>query len=59
MTYSTVYKAKDGWRYRFTRGGRIVAVSSEAYSEKRKAADSLYNLCHSMATGKVRVKGDR
>lgn len=30
----TVYKAKDGWRWRMERGGRIVADSGEAYTER-------------------------
>lgn len=57
MTYATLYKSKNGWRWRFIRGGRIVATSGEAYNEKRKAMQSMKNLLISAAKGAVHVKG--
>lgn len=57
MTYCHLYKAKDGWRWRFTRGGRIVATSGEAYVEKRKARQSMENLLDNVAKGAVQMKG--
>lgn len=59
MTYCTLYKSKDGWRWRFIRGGRIVAHSGEGYSEKRKARQSLENLIDSVAKGALHMKGDQ
>ena len=56
MTYIYLFKSKDGWRWRFLRGGRIVATSGEAYGEKRKAENSLNNLLTSVANGHVRRK---
>lgn len=56
MTTFHLFKGIKGWRWRATRGGRIVACSGEAYSEKRKARATLDNLLTSVATGAVRFK---
>ena len=58
MTYIYLFKSKDGWRWRFLRGGRVVATSGEAYGEKRKCETSLRNLLDSVASGSVKMKGD-
>ena len=58
MTYIYLFKSKDGWRWRFLRGGRVVAASGEAYGEKRKCETSLRNLLDSVASGSVKMKGD-
>ena len=44
MVKVKVYKAKDGWRWQMKRGGRIVADSGEAYTERghcKRAVNSL------------------
>jgi hypothetical protein len=41
-----------------TRGGRIVATSGEAYSERRKAEDGLVGLVTSVAGSGVRMRKD-
>lgn len=33
-THFTIYEAKDGWRWRAKRAGRIVAESGEGYVKK-------------------------
>jgi uncharacterized protein YegP (UPF0339 family) len=47
MTRITIYKAKDDWRWRAIRGGRVVAESGEGYKERRKCVASLVNLINS------------
>jgi uncharacterized protein YegP (UPF0339 family) len=59
MTNIELYKAKDGWRWRAFRGGRIVATSGEAYCERRKAMQSLDNLLSSIANGSVKLKEEK
>lgn len=56
MTTFYLFKGANGWRWRATRGGRIVACSGEAYGEKRKAQATLDNLLASVANGSVRFK---
>lgn len=57
MTYVTIYKAKDGWRWRALRGGRIVANGGESYTAKDKLTKSLDNFFASIANGSVKLKG--
>lgn len=50
-----VYQAKDGWRWRAKRGGRIVADGGEAYSRRSGAFRALWNFIHAVQDNKGRV----
>lgn len=50
MTKIQIRKARDGWRWRAIRGGRIVAESGEGYTERRKCVAAITNLAESFAT---------
>jgi len=40
-----VHKAKDGWRWRiWSKNGRIIAESGEAYRSKQRCTDMLVDL---------------
>ena len=44
MTTLVIYKAKDGWRWRIMRSGRIIAESGEAYTRKPQRAKLIARL---------------
>jgi uncharacterized protein YegP (UPF0339 family) len=53
----TIYKAKDGWRWRWRAGnGRIIAEGGEGYSGKRKAVRAVGLLLMTAFMKKVRVE---
>jgi len=41
-----IWKAKDGYRWHFKRGGRIVAESGEAYCRMKTCTKSVENIIH-------------
>jgi uncharacterized protein YegP (UPF0339 family) len=51
----TAYQAKDGWRWRATRGGRIVADSGEAYASRRNALRAASSLVMAIATARAQI----
>lgn len=51
---TTVYKAKDGYRWRLkTRNGRIVAESGEAYTRRADAVRALARFHHAITSGRL------
>ena len=48
-THFEVYEAKDGWRWRAKRAGRIVAECGEAYVRKSVMKRSLNHFLASVA----------
>lgn len=44
----TVYHAKDGYRWRAKRGGRIVAESGEAYTRRSDAEQAVSRFCKAL-----------
>lgn len=54
-TKFVVYRAKDGFRWRAKRAGRIVAEGGEAYVRREKAERSLTHFLDSVAAGEFDV----
>ena len=54
----SIYKAKDGWRWRMKRGGKIIAESGEAYSRPRSLRITLHGLIRSIFAGKIEFVSD-
>lgn len=50
-TKFTLYRAKDGFRWRAKRAGRIVAESGESYVRREKIERSLRRFVRSMRAG--------
>lgn len=51
MTKFTIYKAKDGWRWRLkAANGRIIAESGEAYTRKHGAWRAAVRICRTVPT---------
>lgn len=55
MLTFTVYQAKDGWRWRAKRGGRIVADGGEAYTRRSGAARAVTRFCEAIAGKTFRI----
>lgn len=52
-----IYRARDGWRWRMRRSGRIVAESGEAYRRPGSLRHSLRGLITAIGLGQVRWDG--
>lgn len=44
MIHVYIYKAKDGWRWRMIRSGRIIAESGEGYKRRSSCKRTVKNL---------------
>jgi uncharacterized protein YegP (UPF0339 family) len=48
----TVYKARDGWRWKWRSGnGRILAVSSEGYTRRAGAVNAVFSMEEAFVQG--------
>jgi hypothetical protein len=52
-----VWSARDGWRWRMTRGSNIVAESGEAYSRRQHAVRALTRLQEALRVEWRRARG--